>query len=257
MNELKQFHKLPIASKAILTEYETNKDKNKLFDAVNANVATQKTVSSQSVRRSIFRGILRKHFKMTDGQMKKIEATSENKQEYFNTLKVGLNKQRVNEVNKSLLQKILSQDAINYLLITSGLRIQELIGNESKFENDKIYFKINKKITSDFYEIKPIINGKKWFKIYKLMKLNISDRPITSVVNGLNKRLKRIIPDDFYKRSSHINRAIFVAYSVKFRNPNNLTPPQVISKILRHNGIGSSTHYQYIKLADDVNDFIE
>jgi hypothetical protein len=257
MNDLKQFNKLPMSGRAILTEYEMHKDKNELFNAINANVATQKTVSSKSVRRAIFRGILRRHFKMADDQMKKIESTEESKHEYFNVLKSGFEKQRVNTIDKSLLQKISSQDIINYLLMTSGLRIRELIDNESKFENGKIYFKIDKKITSDFYEIKPIINGEKWYKTYQLMKLNISNRPITSVINGLNKRLKRVIPADFYKKSSHICRAIFAAYSIKFRNPDKLTSPQLITKILRHNVIGSSTHYQYIKLSDDVDDFIE
>jgi hypothetical protein len=257
MNELKQFKKLSIAGKAILTEYEKDKNKTKLFDDINANVETQNTVSSKSVRRSIFRGILRNYFKLTDRQMNKIEATTETKQEYFDTSKVSLSKQRVGEVDKELLQKILSQDTINYLLITSGLRIQELLFNESKFEKGKIYFKINKKKTIKFYEIKPIINSKKWYNIYKLMKLNIINRPMVSIVNGLNKRLKKIIPIDFYKRSSHINRAIFVAYSVKFRNPDKLPAPQLISKILHHNNTNSSAHYQYIKLADDVDDFIK
>jgi hypothetical protein len=252
MNEAKQFLKLPYSGRQILEDYENHQNKNKLFKLINSNIKTQKTISSKSVRRATFRGLLRKYLNFDDSEMVKIEASKKDKQLYFNTINEGLARQRINTVDKELIKKIIVSDKINLLLMTSGLRIQELTENESKYVNNIIYFKINKKINSKFYKIYPIIEPSKWWKIYQVIKSELIGKISSSTVGEINKKLNEVIPENFYKRSSHINRAIYVKFYTKFLNSDNLTPPQLIKKILHHSGSNSSAHYQYINLADDV-----
>ena len=88
------------------------------------------------------------------------------------------------------------------------------------------------------------------------MKIQNMNKSTKSRIDYINKKLKKIIPDDFYKQSSHIARSAYVAYLNKFKETK-LTIPQLITKYLHHDGrSNSSIYYQHIKLADDVDDFI-
>lgn len=256
MQQSKQFLKLPATGRQILTEFMADNDKHKLLKNILKNIDSQLTINSKFVRRSTFRGLLRKHFKLTNEQMKPIESNTTDKQLYHDTLQASVNSQHIDIINKELLQKLLNHNQIGYLLLTSGLRINELLSSESKIVDEKIFFKITKKQSAKFYMIDTIIKPDKWYQLYKIMKLSIAGRPATSVMNGLNKQLKKIIPTTFYKRSSHIYRAIYVKYKFKFQNQTNQPTPQTIRRLLHHENFGSSAHYDYIKLDDDVDDLI-
>ena len=252
MNESKQFLKLSKSAKKILTDYEDDEDKAELFKSIKANVKSQKTIASKTVRRSTFRGLLRKWFNFTDKEMLKIESSKKEKQAYFDTKVYSISLQKINIVDSELIEKMMMSDIINLLLMTSGLRIQELTMNKSKFVDNIIYFKIDKKIVSEYYKIYPIIENSRWWTIYESMKQENVKRNVNAIIATVNRKLKPIIPSDFYKRSSHINRGIYVNFYIKFLNNDNLPPPQLTMKILNHGNTNSSAHYQYIQLADDV-----
>ena len=258
MEDLKQFKKLPAASQKILTDYAEDKNKDKLFEEINDNIDTQISISSRAVRRSIFRGLLRKHFKMSDRAMRSIDSTTAEKQEYHEKLQAGVNSQHVDVINKDLLQKLLKSSPIMFLLITSGLRIQELLSSEARFDTEKteVHFKLTKKKKTKFYNIETIINEWKWYQMYEIMKIGIAEKVKASVIGVLNRQLKKIIPDTFYKRSSHISRAIYVKYNVEYNNALRQPAPMVIRRLLHHENFEGSAHYQYIKLDRDIDDFI-
>lgn len=256
MDSSKQFLKLPNAGKKLLLDYVKNKKKDTLLKGVLENIATQKTMKSKSVRRSVFRGLMRNFLSFSNVDMVLIEATQEQQQAYSDSITKALKKQRENIIDKSLLTNIFNTDMLMALLITSGLRVQELLSGDSKFEDGKIFFKLEKKEGDAWYEIFPLVSAKKWWLRYQNMKVDKASLAVKGQIDILNRRLHKVIPEDFYKRSSHIARAIYARYMYRFRNPENLTLSNVISLALNHENQDASTHYGYIKFADDVVDDI-
>ena len=255
MQASKQFAKLPKAGQAIMTAYANDGNKSKLFSSIRANVLTQNTVKSTSVRRSIFRGLLRNHFDMSETDLSPIEATEEQKQAYFDSNNTGFARQTESTLNKALLKKLLKVQILK-LLITSGLRVSEILDNDSKIEDGIISFKLNKKVGSEWFTVHTVIPSKKWYIAYKRMKTSYAGKTSTGIVGGLNKMIKTIVPASFYKKSTHICRAIYIKYQYKHNNPNGLPMPQLIQKYLNHANAVSSIHYNYVKLDDDVDEFL-
>lgn len=255
LSDHKQFNRLPLVARAILTTYENDNDKQKLFAAINENVETQKTVKSKQVRISMFRGLLRKHFGFKNSGMREIEVDDNAKQEYFDSIKIGLSKHHEDVVTEEMIKEIMSISPITSLMIRSGLRIGELLGNEMKTVKGVVQFKLNKKKKAKFYSVHILGDTKQWVKEFRAMKRSISDKNLYPISNTINIKLKEIIPPTFYKRSTHICRAIYVQYINKFKK-SNLTLPQLITKYLNHDNPSASIYYNHIKIADDATDFI-
>ena len=148
MEDTRSFIKLPIRSRGILKTFQTEKDEVKLFKLINEDINSQKTISSKQVRRSQYRGILRNIFHMSDDDMKLIQSTEEQKQEYFDVSKNSIKRQKEHKVNLALFKQIMSISTICELMIRSGLRITELLENESRI-NKTVRFRLNKKMSND------------------------------------------------------------------------------------------------------------
>ena len=257
MDQTRSFKKLPIRSRGFLTTFQTDKDDAKLFKSINEDINLQKTISSKQVRRSQYRGILRNSFNMTDDNMKPIESTEEQKQEYFDVSKNSIKHQKEHRVNLSLFKKIIDLSVICELMVRSGLRISELLENESRI-NKTVRFRLNKKESNDFYTIHIIGDTQDWINKYNKMKIDFQDIPAKRIIDALNYKLRKLIPEEEYKKSSHICRALYISYMYKFKKGiyKKWTLPQIISKYLHHENTNASAHYQHIILGDDVTDFL-
>jgi len=259
METSKAFLRLPIASRGVLTRYKTDRDLTKLFSAINSDIASQNTIQSRGVRRSSYRGILRNVFKMSNAQMVQIEAQDTEKQDYFNALKAGQNNQHEDKVDLKLLNQIMAVSPIMELMIRSGLRISELLDNQSKLTKKRVQFKLNKKKDNAFYDIKIIGSIPRWNELYKKLKADLDKTPSKSTIDKINLKLKDIIPSTFYKQSSHIGRAIYARYLYKFKSGDieNWTLPRIISTFLHHDNTNASAYYQHVVLCDDVGDILQ
>jgi integrase len=254
MNFSKQYARLPISGKNILLEFKEHKDRKLLFANIIENIGTQKTLKSVAVRRAIFRGILRNYFDFADSEMTIIAPTEEQKEAYHKSGIVGFNAQHKDIVSEELIKQIINLSPICKLLIQSGLRVGELLDNKLKVVKGIPHFQLNKKFDSSFYPIHILGNSFIWIKQYRsLIKHNILDTK--GVVDRLNIKLKKIIPDTFYKRSTHICRAIYASYVGKFVEPDRTTP-QVILKYLHHDNPSSSVYYNHVVLDINVEDFL-
>ena len=259
MESSKQFLRLPKASKAFLISYKKDRDMKKLFKSILTDIDTQNTISSRSVRRSTYRGLLRTVFKLSDDQMIPIEASNSEKQEYFDKSKVAIESQHEEIVNLALLKHIIAVSPVCELMVRSGLRISELLDNTAKFTKRTVKFKLNKKKTKEFHTIKIIGSLSDWEEKYRKLKIRFKDRSTKQIIDSVNLKLKKILPDGFYKRSSHLCRAIYIRYLYKFKSGADakFTFPQIISKYLHHDSVGASSYYQHIVLADNVTDFLK
>ena len=255
MEQTKQFIKLPKKAKAILTTFKDANNLNVLFASILENIGTQKTLKSIHVRRSEFRGILRIHFNMSDDDMKPIESTADQKQAYFDSNLKGFKKQKENTVSETLIKSIMNTSPICKLLIQSGLRVGELLENQFKVVNFVPHFKLNKKLDSAFYPVHILGDTKEWIKSYRELRRGLKGKDISRIINYTNRALKNVIPADFYKQSTHICRAIYVAYLNRFKDKN-LTQPQIIHKYLNHEHPSTSIHYNYIDLDKGVTNFL-
>jgi integrase len=255
MEDSKQFVKLPKVARAILVNYRTHKNKTTLFDAIKINLDTQKTIRSRQVRLSTFRGLLRNFFAITDAQMKPIETTAEEKQNYHDILKTGFKKQKENVINKSLIVNIMNTADVLKLMILSGLRIGEILDNPMKFVKGEVYFKLNKKENSKYHKIFVIGDKKLWIKKLRALRKQYKDVSSNVVIDRINVLLKDVIPETFYKTSTHIARAIYARYVKKFIEPE-ATLPQVIMEYLNHDNVSASVFYNHIVLDNDVDDFL-
>ena len=113
MNSSAQYQKLPAVAKAILDNFESGRSrKTKLFSDINKNILTQTTVKSKSVRRSIFRGLLRNHFNMSDADMKKIEPSDDAKQAYFESNEEGLENQTESIYTKAVIRRLMTKEIL-------------------------------------------------------------------------------------------------------------------------------------------------
>ena len=256
----KQYKKIPNSGKAALNAFADDKNKNKLFDHINADINRQNTINSQAVRRSTYRGLLRKYFDMSNADMTPIEASEDAKQEYFEERNAALDNQTITVFNKKILNK-LNTIQIMKLLMTSGLRIGELLENEARIQKDKfgkdfIEFKLNKKGNDAFYKIYTLIPPDQWWRLYEQMKAVTANSNTQYIIININKQLKNILPENAYKKSTHVARAIYVAYIAKFVEPIK-TMPYVIKKYLNHANDKSSVHYQHVKLRGNVKNFFD
>ena len=201
---------------------------------------------------------MRTVFKLTDEQMTPIEATKEEKQEYFDLSKKTIDAQHEEVVDLAMLKAIIAVSPLCDLMVRSGLRISEVLDNKAKFTKKKVMFRLNKKAGNDFYEVHIIGSVGDWIKKYHAMKEAYKDRTSKQITDSVNIKLKKILPVDFYKRSSHICRAIYIRYLYKFRTADcaKWTFPQIISKFLHHDNPTAAVYYQHIILSDDVVDFL-
>ena len=265
----KSYVKLSKSARKILDDYYHNEektDKEKLFEAIIANVATQKTIGSKHTRLSVFRGLLRKYFNMSDEDMKPIDRSDDEKQAYFESNRRGFYNQHEDIITYDLLKDII-QDPICYLMVTSGRRIGELLDNEVQFNDVEpqvcgVFMKLNKKKDADIlYPIHILGSLEKWKAIYHNCRVANKKRSSIVVVNEVNTRLRMLLPIGFYKRSSHICRAIYIRYIYKFKSDVTSRPPgcnekstlpQIINKYLHHESPAASIYYNHVILADDV-----
>ena len=216
----KSFLKLSKSARNIIDNYYHNEEKTnkeELFEAIIANVATQKTIGSKHTRLSIFRGLLRNYFNMSDEDMKPIDRSDQQKQEYFEHNRRSFNNQHEDIITHSLFKEII-KDPICYLMVTCGRRIGELLDNDVRFNNGTVFMKLNKKKDADvLYPIHILGCLEKWKAIYHNCIVLNKKRPSIVVINEVNTRLKMLLPISFYKRSSHICRAIYIRYIYKFK----------------------------------------
>jgi hypothetical protein len=255
MENSKQFIKLPVKGQNILTAFKTNGDRGELFKSITENLETQRTISSRQVRVSISRGLLRKYFELTDEDMSAIEPTADEKQKYNDRLVEGYKNQHENLISQTLIQDIMDTSDVMKLMIRSGLRIGELLDNPMKIVRGNVYFELNKKLDSKYYKIHIIGKKKEWVDEYREMKKTYKNVSLKTISDRINLKLKNIIPEGFYKRSTHISRAICVQYINKFKD-NKLTLPQVITQYLHHENPSASVHYQHTVLDKDMPDFL-
>lgn len=255
MNESKQFKKLPKVGRDILTRFMKDNEKALLFGAIRENLETQNTLKSRHVRLSTFRGLLRNYFDMSDADMRPIENTAEQKQEYFDANTAGFEKQHENVVNEALIKKIMGVSSVCSLLVRSGLRIGELLENKFRVVKGQPLFMLNKKETADYHPVHILGDAKAWIDSLRAIRRTIKGKLTQGLADRLNIKLKAVIPKSFYKRSTHICRAIYISYINRFKE-STLTLPQVIKKYLNHDNVSASVHYNHIILDKDVTDFL-
>jgi len=144
------------------------------------------------------------------------------------------------------------------LMIRSGLRISEVLDNTARCTKTTVKFRLNKKVSNEFHDIKIIGPVSEWVEMYKKMKADFKGRDSKAVTDSINLKLKKILPADFYKRSSHICRAIYVRYLYKFKAGEiaKWTFPQIITKFLHHDNTAASSYYQHVILDKDVTNFL-
>ena len=248
----KQFIKLSKTAKNILLEFKKDNNKKLLFKNIKENIKTQNTLKSKHTRQSTFRGLLRNYFNFTDEDMKEIDFTEQEKIDYYESNIKSIERQRMALITCDIINKMLKHDIL-YLLLTSGRRINEILENDIKYINNDIYIKLNKKKEKDFHKIYILGSTQKWINIYNNLKYN-NDKQITNKINII---LKSILPNDFYKKSSHITRAIYIRYIYKYHNENNNTFPQIIQKYLHHDSINTSIFYQHINISDCKDFYID
>lgn len=244
MQDSNQFKKLPSGDRVALVDIQDN---DLLFAHINNSIDSQNTIKSKSVRRSVFRGLLRKFKNLSSDDMKPIEATAEQKQAYFDSNKVGLESQTESKILPELFKNILLSNPIVYLLCTSGLRIAELLSNKHEITGNVIKFELNKKGSLSLHEIHIIGSVPKWIKLFKRMKEATKETADITLVNRINNQLKTIIPSTFYKQSSHIARGIYINL-VKITLESNMTLPNIITRYLHHERPSASVHYQNVTL---------
>ena len=114
--------------------------------------------------------------------------------------------------------------------------------------------KLNKKQNDNsLYPIHTLINPFEFYK--RLMTFRYYNQKKTNQWNSiLNPQLKKIIPEDFYKRSTHICRGIYAHYMYKF-DEKKRTMPNIIETYLHDKT--STEHYQYIQFDSSVYKIIE
>jgi len=247
----KSYVKLSKAARKILDTYDTTNNTENLFEDIITNVATQKTIGSKHTRLSVFRGLLRKYFNMSDEDMKPIDRSDDEKQAYFESNRRGFYNQHEDIITYDLLKEII-HDPICYLMVTSGRRIGELLDNEVQFNNGSVFMKLNKKKDCDvLYPIHILGCLEKWKAMYHNCRVVKNKRSSIAIINEVNTRLKMLLPIGFYKKSSHICRAIYIKYIYKFKSDKS-TLPQIISKYLHHESPAASIYYNHVILADDV-----
>ena len=255
MENSKQFGKLTIRGRKILYDYRRDGDRKVLFNSITADIETQNTLKSKQVRRSIFRGLLRKHFNMSNADMRAIEATDEQKQAYFDSGVLGFEKQHEDKISEAMIKGIMDTSPVCALMIRSGLRIGEILDNDYRVVAGQIEFLLNKKRRSMFYPVYIIGDSENWLKSFIEVRRNFANRNSKNISDRININLKDIIPFGFYKRSSHICRAIYARYIHKF-STDNLTLPQTISRYLNHESATTSIYYQHIVLDGNMGDFL-
>jgi hypothetical protein len=247
--------KLPKVGRQIIDTYTDSGDIAKLMRSIQANVDTQKTPSSKMSRSHQFIGLLRKApFNLTTEQLAPIIPTDA---EYDEIKAIQVenfqNTKHVDIITKPMFDMLLGLSDLTYLLMVTGRRVNEILFNRVEFKDGVMYVELSKNKAGDnapltqIYTLDNIADIERRFK-------RLRSKDNTHAVLYLNRKLKAILPEGFSKRSSHILRAIYVAFIDKFRNPGGLSVPQLIITYLNHDGASSVGHYQYIKLGDNITD---
>lgn len=255
MEQSKQYQRLTKEGKAIISKFKKDRKKRELFNSIISVINKQNTINSRSVARSNFRGLLRTWFKFSNLEMKRIEATKEEKERYFRKLKETAEQKVEDTVDKALLKELLKND-ICELLIKSGLRISELLQNKFRFTKTTVNFQLNKKENkTEYYNIHIIGGVKEWKDKFGAMREKYQNRTSKQIYDKLNRQLKGILPAHFSKKSSHICRAVYIRLIYKFKEGTfygRWSLPRIIQTFLHHDNLSSTAYYQSVELSDDV-----
>lgn len=157
-----------------------------------------------------------------------------------------LEKQEVKEISKEYYEKLLSyknsdnEELFIYLLLVSGLRINELYKNSFKIEKGKLIIDKLSKRRDDKkdFEIKLILIKPREF--IKLLNQFRSKNVLSqdSLSRKLNRRLAHI------GLSLHNLRGIYLYYHIKILKTNDKKPIHIITRdLLHHQEYGSGVHY--------------
>lgn len=252
MEELRSFKKFSPSTKQILIRFKEDGDRDALFENIKANVLTQNTIASKHTRQSAFRGILRNIFRMSDADMEPISFNSEQKQAYHDLNKESFQARHEDVIDRALFEAIVTSTDWAYLLCTSGLRISEL-HSAVEIKNNDVYATIAKKKDVVVEKIHILGDVDKWISKYNALD---KGKEISATNMYVNRKLKSVIPDTFYKVSSHICRAIYARYVVTFKS-NNGTQSNLIKKHLHHDSASVSAHYDHVRFGPDVIDIFE
>jgi len=262
LSDRKQFIKLPNNLKKTFTDLEAKQiDLEDVFRVFLNHIDTQKTIKSKSVLRSTLRGILRVHFNLTNEELKPIEASDQEKQDYHDSNKVSLEVQYMCNVSAKIITDMM-KDPILSLLLYSGRRIGELLSNEYEIRDGDFYILLNKTnggLNSDaigFHKIFLLCPTEMFKERLIALRGSYIDRTEKYVVNLVNVAIKNILPNDFYKKSSHITRSIYARYIFQFMNPDKHPLPYIVTKYLNHGSNMASIFYQHITLDQDVEPLI-
>lgn len=257
MEQSKHYRRLTLSGRAVIDAYKKDRKLTALFKGINRIINSQNTINARSVARSQFRGILRVWFKFSDEDLKPIEATADEKQQYFNKQKETRERKVEDIITNTLLQRILSFD-ICELLIRSGLRVSELLENKFKFTKASIRFQLNKKPNEykrEYFNIYIMGDVNDWQNKFLRVREESKGKTPKQIYDKLNRQLKKVIPADFSKRSTHICRAIYVRMLYRFKKGTFYSRwglPRIIQTFLHHDNLSTAGFYQGVQLADDV-----
>lgn len=257
MERSKHYRRLTVSGRNVIDRYKQNRKKADLFRDIKRIINSQNTINARAVARSQFRGILRAWFKFSNEDLKPIEATDEEKQEYFDKQRESREKKIEDIITDTILQRILSY-GICELLIRSGLRISELLENNFKFSKSGVKFQLNKKPNEykrEYYDIYIMGDIKDWREKFEKVRNGTKDKTPKQIYDKLNRQLKSVIPAGFSKRSTHICRAIYVRMLYKFKKGTFYSRwglPRIIQTFLHHDNLNSVGFYQGVEISDDV-----
>jgi hypothetical protein len=257
MESTTAFSKINASSKKALLKFQSNGNKRELFKSVRSEVAKRGTGASRHNLQSVFRGILRNHFGLSNDDMSPIAFTEEEKKEYHAvTTSQGMNRQ-TDVIDAATLDALLNHSAATYLLVTSGLRVNELFGGVD-VRADGVYARISKKQGETVAKIGILGSLDKWKELYAGLDKSGN---ITSKTNEINVGLKKILPGSVHKQSGHLLRGVYARYIDTFRSAkdvgDNITSAGVIARGLHHDNIKSAAYYDNVRFARDVTDVLK
>jgi len=244
-----QYLRLTKPDQKIFKDFDEDKNREKLFKSLRESLKKQKNFACMHTRQSTYRGLLRKQFGFSNEDLKPIDFTDEQRQKYYELTQRGFDRQTEDVVTLDMIKRLVSVDDILYLMITSGRRISEILKNRVIFwKNGEVLIELNKKKKIQFHSIRILGSVEKWKEIYSRLD---TTKNLSQLNTHINKMLKVVFPGNFYKRSSHICRAIYARYLYDFKTTNE-TLPQIIKKYLNHESAKDSVYYNHVLLAPDV-----
>ncbi len=165
---------------------------------------------------------------------------------------------RLINITEEMINKILKIKDSNdphelaiFLLFVSGRRVAELL--EAEFINKKkikkvIIFGVKKRTDNTECQFIPLINKTRFFKQLRRFDMFKKFINMDTFHRTLNRKIKVILGESF---KPHTLRGMFVTYSFKFRNKDNLKINTFIMRALCHQSINSSLNYTQYRITFD------